>query len=1751
MSISPMKSAVPRGLALALTGLLVWTLWLAAAPFAKVIKYTQPDGTRIELWGQGDEFYAVFEALDGFAVVFDQTVQAYCYARLAPDGGSLLSTGQWVGQANPATLGLAPHLRISPEARRAQVQVRRLNWDPGMETESRWADLKAAAHARQQALDTNILAAPPSSPTVGLRVGLTLVVDFSDVPGTLPQAEIVNYLNGDNYSGFGNNGSVKKYYQDVSNGRLTYTNIVTVYLRMPRPKSYYNNVRVDCGIAGNALVADAVNTLKSLPNYTTQILPLLDNLSVDGDNNVMCCNLFFAGANSGVWTAGLWPHQWWLYLAGPQSLSPGGKKIWIYQITDIGNSLAIGTFCHENGHMMCGFPDLYDYNYDSTGGAGFFCLMNSGAVENDPVQVCAYLKLAAGWATPVDINANSSLLGVLTAARGTNFNVFYRCFKPGVRTEYFLLENRQQTGHDALLPGAGIAIWHVDELGDRDNQSLVPNTRHANYELTLVQADNLWDFENYVNDGDTSDLYYQGNPAPAYANRFSDTTFPNAHWWDGSNSGLLLTKISALGPTMTFACGPGIPPTILVQPTNATVYLGGTATFTVGATGSPILRYQWRKNGVNLSDGGRITGATNATLVLSGVQAGDAGTYTVVVSNPFGSVLSTFAVLTVAAVPGISLQPQSQWAEVGATVQFLVQAGGSGPLTYQWRKDGVFVGSGGRLSGSSSNLFTIAGVTADDAGTYTVTVSNPYGSTASDGATLVVLPPGGGLTIASTNGWDGLTCRYPFGETNTATYGQTFVAPTASRLLSFTLFLAPSNDPGSVDFKFYVMAWDGAKATGAVLYASQATNTAGRLGVQAYSFQPDSLSLVAGATYVAFLSAQFDGIIGHAGAGANAGGYPAGHFVYLDNGSDFSKVTTTAWSGMADLDLAFVANFEGPRVPPRLDTQPVSRDVLAGSTVSFSLAASGSAPLSYQWRKGGANLADGGRLSGATGTLLAVTAVDTSDAGDYTVVVTNAFGSVTSLVATLTLRAGSTLGPDAYGYMAADNACIFEDVSATGLQILVNADDLTATASLGFAFSFYGLSFSDVSVSANGLLTFGRANSQSDNVDFGNTSPAVNVPHLAPFWGDLITGTDGVYCQTLGDPGNRRFVVQWQNVSGYSPSTIDHRSPMSITFEVVLYEQTGDILVQYGSLETGDVRARGGLATVGIRDTDGQSNGRTLQWSYNQSNLFNGQAIRFYLSTTAVPPSITTQPKGQVVVAGTSATNTVVAVGPDPLSYQWSKDGTTLAGATNASLVLTNVQRGDDGTYTVVVSNPNGSVSSLPAPLFVVEAPQILTQPFSQTNVVGTTANFSVLAVGSNPMGAQWRKDGVNLPGATGTQCIVPNVQTADAGGYSVVLANQYGAVTSFVAMLSVVQTPSLLTQPQSQKALAGDSVTFSVVAAGTPPFSYQWLKDGVPLSGGGANYALTSVQPADAGGYRVVVANAYGAVTSLVATLSVRVATQIGPDAFGYQANDNLTFAFEDISATARRILVNADDSAASADLGFNFSFYGASFSNVYVSANGLLTFVTPSLQNMNVNFSNAVPQVDVPHIAPFWDDLVTGTNGVYCQTLGSPGSRRFVALWKDVRGFGSINPMTFEATLYEGGNDLVFQYLNVDSGDVRAKGGQATVGIRATRGQATGRVLQWSCDQPALQNGQAIHFFLPSPVVPLRFEDVRWLSDGTLFLQWTGTPGQINFLKVSSNLRLQKWIPVATVTNVTGRVSLIFTNTSVSPEFFRLEQP
>lgn len=500
-------------------------------PYAgKQFIFTQPDGKHLPVRGWGNQYNAVFETLDGYTVTQDPVSKYYQYATASSDLEELIPSGIKPDAVNPKTIGIEPNLRIDLEAFKARSFERR-----GMPRgSSRWeirrkqykTDLLTAMTLESVG---GILSAPPQRQTVGNYIGLCLLVEFPDVPATISQSQVSDFCNNTGYADFGNNGSVKDYFLDVSGGKLNYTNIVAPYYKTQFPREYYTNENIEQPKRARQLIKEALDHLKSSGFNFSQ-------LTTDNQNYVYALNIFYAGPTVNNWAKGLWPHSY--HLLTPYELMPG-KLAYDYQITNIGTELTLGTFCHENGHMICDFPDLYDYGYESRG-VGSFCLMCGGgnANEKNPAHVGAYLKYKAGWIDSLTALQAGNNMEIKSGAN--NFHIHKKS-----ATEYFIIENRQKKLRDVSLPSAGIAVWHVDELGDNSNEQMLPN---SHYECRLVQADGKDDLEKGVNNGDAKDLF-----SKTVNDKFNDGGSPHSKWWDHSVSGLNISQIGDSAETMKYS----------------------------------------------------------------------------------------------------------------------------------------------------------------------------------------------------------------------------------------------------------------------------------------------------------------------------------------------------------------------------------------------------------------------------------------------------------------------------------------------------------------------------------------------------------------------------------------------------------------------------------------------------------------------------------------------------------------------------------------------------------------------------------------------------------------------------------------------------------------------------------------------------------------------------------------------------------------------------------------------------------------------------------------------------------------------------------------------------------------------------------------------------------------------------------------------------------------------------------------------
>ncbi len=226
-------------------------------------------------------------------------------------------------------------------------------------------------------------------------------------------------------------------------------------------------------------------------------------------------------------------------------------------------------------------------------------------------------------------------------------------------------------------------------------------------------------------------------PASIVATPPSGSQFPI-----GTNTvTVVATDIDGNSATDTFTVAVIGLPTIITQPMSRTNNATTTAMFSVVATNPAPLTYQWLKNSSPLSNGGNVSGATNATLTLANVSDSDVATYSVIVSDLAGSVTSSNATLTVIDPPVVTSQPVSETNLATTTATFAVSATGTTPFTYQWYFGTNVLTNGGNISGATNSSLTVSNVLAVNAGRSYVSIANPAATVTSSNAALVVIDP--------------------------------------------------------------------------------------------------------------------------------------------------------------------------------------------------------------------------------------------------------------------------------------------------------------------------------------------------------------------------------------------------------------------------------------------------------------------------------------------------------------------------------------------------------------------------------------------------------------------------------------------------------------------------------------------------------------------------------------------------------------------------------------------------------------------------------------------------------------------------------------------------------------------------------------------------------------------------------------------------------------------------------------------------
>jgi len=219
-------------------------------------------------------------------------------------------------------------------------------------------------------------------------------------------------------------------------------------------------------------------------------------------------------------------------LDGGAYTADGSTKIYGY--LTVPEDCRLGVCAHELGHLLFGFPDLYDTD-NSSEGIGNWCLMASGSGNNGgltPAHPSAWCKCQQNWVTTVNQTTNQNNVAIEDVKSG--YKVF-KLWKDGApASEYFLVENRQKILFDKNLPNSGLLVWHIDD-------ATANNTNESHYKVALMQADGKKDLENNNNRGDAGDSY----PGSSNNNNFNNTSNPNSKSYAGSSTCVQVNNISA------------------------------------------------------------------------------------------------------------------------------------------------------------------------------------------------------------------------------------------------------------------------------------------------------------------------------------------------------------------------------------------------------------------------------------------------------------------------------------------------------------------------------------------------------------------------------------------------------------------------------------------------------------------------------------------------------------------------------------------------------------------------------------------------------------------------------------------------------------------------------------------------------------------------------------------------------------------------------------------------------------------------------------------------------------------------------------------------------------------------------------------------------------------------------------------------------------------------------------------------------
>lgn len=475
-----------------------------AAPWPITVE--QPDGSKLAVRQRGDEHFHFTTTEDGYTIA--KSSDGFYYY-LENENLELSKI-----RANNANL-------------RGTEELSFLN---SIDKEKQYSILlKQAAQKRKQAQAAS--SQETHFPTTGSPKALVILVNFRNekFESENPKADFTRLLNEEGYSENGALGSCRDYYME--NSRNMFQPEFDVYGPATLAYGYEhygdNSIATGDDIAPGEMVIEACRTLDNEIDFS----------EYDTDNDGMVDNIYVFYAGYGESDSNqekrIWPHS---YNVEEENVVLDGVRLGRYACSNEVNFATkqmngIGTFAHEFGHVL-GLPDIYSTRY--VAGAftpGEWCLMDYGSYNNNgntPPYMTVFERYSLGWMQPKELSKPANII-LDTLENGDGYII-----KTNREEEYFLLENRQQSGWDQYVPGHGMLVWHIDYNAAIWAENAVNNDPNHQY-VDIEEADGLRSYE-------TMD----GDPFPGSTGKTSitDDTQPSMRTWAGLAFGKDITDIT-------------------------------------------------------------------------------------------------------------------------------------------------------------------------------------------------------------------------------------------------------------------------------------------------------------------------------------------------------------------------------------------------------------------------------------------------------------------------------------------------------------------------------------------------------------------------------------------------------------------------------------------------------------------------------------------------------------------------------------------------------------------------------------------------------------------------------------------------------------------------------------------------------------------------------------------------------------------------------------------------------------------------------------------------------------------------------------------------------------------------------------------------------------------------------------------------------------------------------------------------------